>query len=151
MPKKKTETAKSAPVEEIKKEPVAEKKAEKPAPKKKAAAKPKTEKAVKTPAKVKEEPKATETKTAAKKAAPKAKPAAKKEAAKPVSVQIQFPADKNYSPDEIVEMCKEAYKGGKRKVIRTIEVYVNAAEAKAYYVVNGNSKDENGNDLAISL
>ena len=78
------------------------------------------------------------------------KSAAKKEAAKPVSVEIQFSSG-NYSPDEIVEKCKEAYKNGGRKVIRTIEVYVNAAEAKAFYVVNGKNTDENGNIYSIDL
>ena len=90
-----------------------------------------------------------------KKAAPKTKPAekkpaAKKEAAKPVTVEIQFSSG-NYSPDEIVEKCKEAYKNGGRKVIRTIEVYVNAAVAKAFYVVNGKNTDKNGNTYSIDL
>ena len=142
-------TTKTAPVEEVKTEAVAEKKAEKAAPKKKAAAKPKKETAAKAAPEVKAEPKATETKDV-KKAAPKAKTTAKKTAEKPVSVQIQL-ASGNYSPDEIVEKCKESYKDGKRKVIRTIEVYVKADESKAYYVVNGKAEDENGNSYFIDL
>ena len=108
---------------------VQEKKAEKPA--KKAPAK--------KPAKTKAEP--------AKTAEAKKETAAK---AKPVSVEIQFSSG-NYSPDEIVEKCREAYKNGGRKVIRTIEVYVKAAEAKAFYVVNGKNTDENGNTYSIDL
>jgi len=142
-------TTKTAPVEEVKTEAVAEKKAEKAAPKKKAAAKPKKETAAKAAPEVKAEPKATETK-AVKKAAPKAKTAAKKTAEKPVSVQIQL-ASGNYSPDEIVENCRADYKNRGGKVIRTIEVYVVAAEAKAFYVVNGKTEDKDGNKYSIDL
>ncbi len=151
------EAVKTEAVAEVKPvEAVQEKKAEKPA--KKAPAK-KPAKAKAEPAKTAEAKKETAAKAkpekAEKKAAPKTKPAekkpaAKKEAAKPVSVEIQFSSG-NYSPDKIVEKCKEAYKNGGRKVIRTIEVYVNAAEAKAFYVVNGKNTDENGNIYSIDL
>ena len=146
MPRKKAETAKAAPAEEIKAEVVAEKKVEKAAPKKKAAAKPKKETAAKPAAKAAEKAKAPE----ATKAAPKAKPAAKKKDAKSVPVQIEF-ANNKYSPDEIVENCRADYKSSGGKVIRTIEVYVNAAEAKAFYVVNGKPEDKDGNTYSIDL
>ena len=57
----------------------------------------------------------------------------------------------NYTADEIAEKCKEAYRAGTKKQVRTLEVYVNAAEAKAFYVVNGKSADENGNAYSIDL
>ena len=128
-----TEEIKAEAIEEAKVGSIAEKKAEKPVSQKKAA-KPKKE-AVAKPAK---------------KAAPKTRDTAKKDAEKPESVEIQFTAA-NYSPEEIIEKCKAAYKNGGRKVIRTIKVYVNAAEAKAYYVVNGKNTDENGNTYSIDL
>ena len=76
--------------------------------------------------------------------------AASKAAKKQVSVELQF-ASGNYTADEIAEKCKEAYRAGTKKQIRTLEVYVNAAEAKAFYVVNGKSADENGNAYSIDL
>ena len=57
----------------------------------------------------------------------------------------------NYTADEIAEKCKEAYRAGTKKQVKTLEVYVNAAEAKAFYVVNGKSADENGNAYSIDL
>jgi hypothetical protein len=151
------ESVKAESVAEVKPvEAVQEKKAEKPA-KKTPAKKPaktkaepaKTAEAKKVPA-AKAKPEKAEKKAAPKTKPAEKKPAAKKAPAKPVSVEIQFSSG-NYSPDEIVEKCKEAYKSGGRKVIRTIEVYVNAAEAKAFYVVNGKSSDENGNAYFIEL
>ena len=47
--------------------------------------------------------------------------------------------------------CKEAYRTGTKKQVRTFGVYVNAAEAKAFYVVNGKSADENGKAYSIDL
>ncbi|MBQ7989491.1 MAG: hypothetical protein IJ080_02870 [Oscillospiraceae bacterium] len=82
-----------------------------------------------------------EKKEAAKKApkketAPK-KVADKKEKPAGDTIQIQFGEDSNYSPAEIIEKCKEAYKNGGRKRISSFDVFVNVAERKAYYVANG--------------
>ena len=83
-------------------------------------------------------------------AAKKPRTASKGKTAKTVSVELQF-ASGNYTADEIAEKCKEAYRAGTKKQVRTLEVYVNAAEAKAFYVVNGKSADENGNAYSIDL
>jgi hypothetical protein len=83
-------------------------------------------------------------------AAQKPRAASKGKTAKTVSVELQF-ASGNYTADEIAEKCKEAYRAGTKKQVRTLEVYVNAAEAKAFYVVNGKSADENGNAYSIDL
>ena len=83
-------------------------------------------------------------------AAKKPRAASKGKTAKTVSVELQF-ASGNYTADEIAEKCKEAYRAGTKKQVRTLEVYVNAAEAKAFYVVNGKSADENGNAYSIDL
>lgn len=105
------------------------------------------------PAKAAETKKSTEAKKpAAKKPAAKksesAKPAAKKtEAAKKPAEDksgefvIQLGHEKNYTVDQITELCKADYKGdNSRKQVRTIDVYVNVGEGKAYYVVNGKSE-----------
>ena len=83
-------------------------------------------------------------------AAKKPRTASKGKTAKTVSVELQF-ASGNYTADEIAEKCKEAYRAGTKKQVKTLEVYVNAAEAKAFYVVNGKSADENGNAYSIDL
>lgn len=46
--------------------------------------------------------------------------------------------DKNYTLSEITQTCKDAYRGGTRKQIKSIKVYVKAEgdQLKAYYVVN---------------
>lgn len=46
--------------------------------------------------------------------------------------------DKNYTLPEITQTCKDAYRGGTRKQIKSIKVYVKAEgdQLKAYYVVN---------------
>ena len=107
------------------------------------------EKAAEVAAAPVEAPKKEEKKPVVKKAA---QPAEKKEAAKKApkktadkkdakpagdTIQIQFGEDSNYSPAEIIEKCKEAYKNGGRKRISSFDVFVNVAERKAYYVANG--------------
>ena len=127
--------------------PVAEKaeapKAEAKEAPKKAAKKPAAKKTAK--ADKKEAPKA-EAKEAPKKAAAK-KPAAKK--AKPESDKILIQSNgSDYSPAEIIEKCKEAYKAatGKKRV-GAVEVYVNVSENKAYFVVGGDQIQDNSIDL----
>ncbi|MBQ5310698.1 MAG: hypothetical protein ILP19_01485 [Oscillospiraceae bacterium] len=123
--------------------------AAKPAAKKPAAKKPAAKTSAKTPAK---KPAA---KTAAKKPAAK-KPAAKTAAEKSalskskLPIELQFKSGK-YTGEEIIEKCKAAYKGGTKKVVRSIEVYINAPKSRAYYVVNGKAEDENGNAYFIDL
>lgn len=123
---KKEEVKKEAPKAEVKKE----------TPKKEA---PKKAEAKKAPAK-KEAPKKAEVKKApAKKEAPK-KAAAKKAPAKKVEVKetfaVQF-AGKDYASDVIVKLVKDAYKATKNKAaIKTLNVYVNTDDSRAYYVIN---------------
>ena len=123
---KKEEVKKEAPKVEVKKE----------APKKEA---PKKAEAKKAPAK-KEAPKKAEVKKApAKKEAPK-KEAAKKAPAKKVEVKetfaVQF-AGKDYASEVIVKLVKDAYKATKNKAaIKTLNVYVNTDDSRAYYVIN---------------
>ena len=52
---------------------------------------------------------------------------------------------------ELYAVSPQIYRAGTKKQVRTLEVYVNAAEAKAFYVVNGKSADENGNAYSIDL
>lgn len=121
---------------EVKKEEV-----KKEAPKKEA---PKKAEAKKAPAK-KEAPKKAEVKkeevkkAPAKKEAPK-KAAAKKAPAKKAEVKetfaVQF-AGKDYASDVIVKLVKDAYKATKNKAaIKTLNVYVNTDDSRAYYVIN---------------
>lgn len=48
---------------------------------------------------------------------------------------------KDYTLSEITQICKDAYRGGTRKQIKSIKVYVKAEDnqLKAYYVVNDNT------------
>ena len=122
---KKSVVAKATEVkkEEVKVEakaaaPVAEKKAEV-----------KVEAKAAAPAKKEAAPKA-----AAKKA-PAKKEAAPKTAAKE-TLAIQF-AGKDYSSEAIMKLVKESYKATKNKAaIKTLNVYVNVDDSRAYYVVN---------------
>ena len=88
------------------------------------------------PAPVVEAPaaKAQETKTAPQK---KATPA-KTEAPKKDVFLIQSNG-KDYTMDDIKEACKEAYKNGTRKHVKSIDVYLKAENGglRAYYVING--------------
>ncbi len=68
------------------------------------------------------------------------KPAVKKTAkCKSDEVLIQS-SGKDYTLSEITELCKNDYRGGTRKQIKSIKVYVKAEgdRLKAYYVVNDN-------------
>ena len=137
---KKSVVAKATEVkkEEVKVEakaaaPVAEKKAEV-----------KVEAKAAAPAKKEAAPKAAAKKAPAKKeAAPKAaakKAPAKKEAAPKTAAKetlaIQF-AGKDYSSEAIMKLVKESYKATKNKAaIKTLNVYVNVDDSRAYYVVN---------------
>lgn len=95
---------------------------------------------VKKEAPKKEAPKKAEAKKApAKKEAPK-KAAAKKAPAKKAEVKetfaVQF-AGKDYASDVIVKLVKDAYKATKNKAaIKTLNVYVNTDDSRAYYVIN---------------
>lgn len=118
---KKEEVKKEAPKAEVKKE----------APKKEAPKKAEVKKA--------EAKKAPAKKEAPKKEAPK-KAAAKKAPAKKVEVKetfaVQF-AGKDYASDVIVKLVKDAYKATKNKAaIKTLNVYVNTDDSRAYYVIN---------------
>ena len=118
---KKEEVKKEAPKAEVKKE-APKKEAPKKAEVKKAEAK-------KAPAK-KEAPK----KEAPKKAAAKKAPAKKAEVKETFAVQF---AGKDYASDVIVKLVKDAYKATKNKAaIKTLNVYVNTDDSKAYYVIN---------------
>ena len=74
----------------------------------------------------------------AKKATPVKKAAAKvaaKVAAKE-TLAVQF-AGKDYTSEAIIKLAKDAYKATKNKAaIKTINVYVNTDDSRAYYVVN---------------
>ena len=108
---KKEEVKKEAPKVEVKKE----------APKKEA---PKKAEAKKAPAK----------KEAPKKAAAKKAPAKKAEVKETFAVQF---AGKDYASDVIVKLVKDAYKATKNKAaIKTLNVYVNTDDSRAYYVIN---------------
>ena len=118
---KKEEVKKEAPKAEVKKE-APKKEAPKKAEVKKAEAK-------KAPAK-KEAPK----KEAPKKAAVKKAPAKKAEVKETFAVQF---AGKDYASDVIVKLVKDAYKATKNKAaIKTLNVYVNTDDSRAYYVIN---------------
>ena len=91
------------------------------------------------------------TKAEEKKSAPKSKSADKKpEAKSAVPVELQF-RNGNYTSEQIAEMCRTAYKNRGGKQIRTLEVYVNASESRAFYVVNGKNADKDGNVYSIDL
>lgn len=108
---KKEEVKKEAPKAEVKKE----------APKKEASKKAEAKKA---PAK----------KEAPKKAAAKKAPAKKAEVKETFAVQF---AGKDYASDVIVKLVKDAYKATKNKAaIKTLNVYVNTDDSRAYYVIN---------------
>ena len=62
-----------------------------------------------------------------------------KKTAKGKSDEVVFQSgDRDYTLSEITEVCKNAYRGGTRKQIKSIKVYVKAEnnQLKAYYVVN---------------
>ena len=113
---KKEEVKKEAPKVEVKKE----------APKKEAPKKAEVKKA--------EAKKAPAKKEAPKKAAAKKAPAKKAEVKETFAVQF---AGKDYASDVIVKLVKDAYKATKNKAaIKTLNVYVNTDDSRAYYVIN---------------
>ena len=72
-------------------------------------------------------------------AATGAKKSAVKKTAKGKSDEVLIQSSgKDYTLAEITETCKNAYRGGTRKQIKSIKVYVKAEgnQLKAYYVVN---------------
>ena len=118
---KKEEVKKEAPKAEVKKE----------APKKEA---PKKAEAKKAPAKKEAPKKEAPKKEAPKKAAAKKAPAKKAEVKETLAVQF---AGKDYASDVIVKLVKDAYKATKNKAaIKTLNVYVNTDDSRAYYVIN---------------
>lgn len=71
---------------------------------------------------------------------------AKKDAAQ-VSVKIQF-GGRDFSTEEILERAKAAFSAANEGVeIKTIDLYVNADDRAAYYVVNGQVPENNKIDL----
>ena len=90
---------------------------------------------VKKEAPKKEAPKKAEVKKEApKKAAAKKAPAKKAEVKETFAVQF---AGKDYASDVIVKLVKDAYKATKNKAaIKTLNVYVNTDDSRAYYVIN---------------
>ena len=71
----------------------------------------------------------------------KKKPAAKKEEIEKNDVFLIQSNGKDYTNDDIVELCKAAYRNGTRKHIKSCDVYVKAENdgLRAYYVINGNA------------
>ena len=144
----KAEVKPAAPAPKTEEKPVAKeeekkeisKSTEKPAEKKAAPAKkaaPKTSSASK--------------KTApAKKAAPAKKPATRRTAAKSTEVPtfdtfLEYNGDQiNVSPEQIRARIEEAYKadGHRPGNIRSLQVYLNLDERRAYYVINGNPENK---------
>lgn len=119
---KATETVKTEKVAEVKAEAKKAPEAKKPAAKKPAAKK--------APAK-----KAAAKKPAAKKPAAKKAPAKKVEAKKTVYVEI---SGNQFAAKSVVDNCVKAYKAAnKGATVKSVDVYINADENKAYYVVNG--------------
>ncbi len=105
---------------------------------KKAVSKTVAKSASKTNAKPKATTKKTVAKTEKKTVATAPKRTVKKSAkGKSDEVVIQS-GDKDYTLSEITQMCKDTYRGGTRKQIKSIKVYVKAEgnKLKAYYVVN---------------
>lgn len=83
-------------------------------------------------------PKPTKKTATAKTSAPAPKRSVKKTAkGKSDEVFIQSNG-KDYTLSEITQICKDAYRGGTRKQIKSIKIYVKAEKNKlvAYYVVN---------------
>ena len=90
---------------------------------------------VKKEAPKKEAPKKAEVKKAEAKKAPAKKAPAKKAEVKE-TFAVQF-AGKDYASDVIVKLVKDAYKATKNKAaIKTLNVYVNTDDSRAYYVIN---------------
>lgn len=69
----------------------------------------------------------------------KAAPKKKTEAAKKDDVFVIQSSGKDYTMEDVKEACKEAYKNGTRKHVKSIDVYLKAENGglRAYYVING--------------
>ena len=78
-------------------------------------------------------------KTKETKTAPKKKPTPAKAEAPKKDVFLIQSNGKDYTMDDIKEACKEAYKNGTRKHVKSIDVYLKAENGglRAYYVING--------------
>lgn len=78
-------------------------------------------------------------KTKETKTAPKKKAAPVKAEAPKKDVFLIQSNGKDYTMDDIKEACKEAYKNGTRKHVKSIDVYLKAENGglRAYYVING--------------
>ena len=112
----------------------------------KVSAAPAAEVKIEAPAKKKPAAKKAPAKKAEKAPEADEKPVAKKASDKVAKVVVQFKG-KEYDTEEIVNMCKAAYKAdNSRKQVRSLEVYIKPEEDKAYYVVNGK-----GDGLSIDL
>lgn len=75
------------------------------------------------------------------KTAPKKKPASKKEEVKKPHAFVIQSSGKDYTNDDIVELCKAAYRNGTRKQVKSCDVYLKVENGglRAYYVINGNA------------
>ena len=75
------------------------------------------------------------------KSTPKKKPATKKEEVKKPDAFVIQSSGKEYTNDDIVELCKAAYRNGTRKQVKSCDVYLKAENGglRAYYVINGNA------------
>lgn len=95
-------------------------------------------------AEVKETVKEAPAKAAELKTAPKNKPAAKTEKATAPKKEDTFvfqSNDKEYTAEQITELCKAAYRNGTRKQVKSCNVYLKTENGglRAYYVINGNA------------
>lgn len=75
------------------------------------------------------------------KSTPKKNPAAKNEEVKKPDAFVIQSSGKEYTNDDIVELCKAAYRNGTRKQVKSCDVYLKAENGglRAYYVINGNA------------
>lgn len=75
------------------------------------------------------------------KSTPKKKPAAINEEVKKTDAFVIQSNGKEYTNDDIVELCKAAYRNGTRKQVKSCDVYLKAENGglRAYYVINGNA------------
>lgn len=95
-------------------------------------------------AEVKETVKEAPAKAAEPKTAPKNKPAAKTEKAAAPKKEDTFvfqSNDKEYTAEQIAELCKAAYRNGTRKQVKSCNIYLKTESGglRAYYVINGNA------------
>ena len=87
--------------------------------------------------------KATEAKTETKKAAKPGRPAKQKTEKKvEATVYVQY-SGRTFETDKLLEAAKEAWiaKGRRTTSIKSLELYINVTENKAYPVINGEPQD----------